>query len=370
MGVESDFGKKIFMSPIGFCACGEHIWFLQLGSNLMLSLNLHNMEICDARRIPECCSLRDGTYTEKLIVFKEKIFIFLSGESRSYCFDTKKDKFIESIEFPDGFRLSMNCVVEKDNQILILPYNDRYILRMDMDSGQIEKNKISENNISFQKEVILENNSIIASECNSNRVWAINTDTLKTDIYSVGDKENSYFGICSFGQDKYALPFNDGSGLLLTDKRFREERFIPVPEKYEYLTNAAFIKMFADSSLYLFPQDSDAILKLRMNNNILECVTDRSGFKACKNEDGKFISQVYNDAIKIGDFYYTFYIMKQEWHILDSNTGELSCVGNKIQHQYIAEEISKLFDNREHFETVLKEGYTNATLENFIAAIL
>lgn len=241
---------------------------------------------------------------------------------------------------------------------------------MDMDSGQIEKNKISENNISFQKEVILENNIIIASECNSNRVWAINTDTLKTDIYSVGDKENSYFGICSFGQDKYALPFNDGSGLLLTDKRFREERFIPVPEEYEYLTNAAFVKMFADSSLYLFPQDSDAILRLCMNNNILEYVTDKSEFKACKNEDGKFISQVYNDAIKIGDFYYTYYIMRQEWHILDSNTGELSCVGNKIRYQYIAEEICKLFDNRERFEIVLKEGYTNATLENFIAAIL
>ena len=359
------------IAPVGFCHYDDSIWFLQFNISVLVKLNLKSMGIEDAYRIPNKPLIRVGAYTDKVIEHEGVLYIFLNDSERIFRFSIIESRFIEPISFPVGFKIRGNAIVKYSDLILIMPYGGDNIIILNLSNNTINSIPVELTDLYIKNNCCCYKDGIYFVDMRKNQIYILNMNTLTMDTRPFKMGEGIHFGICE-NEGRFFIPDDSKEEICIINDKNETSYIKGFPNGYKYLSGASFISMHKmNGYIYLFPQDSNMILKIDCEKNSIGSITSLDEFGICIDaQKNKFISQIYNDVIRIGDMFYSYYYMGQCWHIIDPTTDTIERAELKIDSEEVMDMLCRLFDVEEREEIILKEGPGVYNLPFFIKSLI
>lgn len=340
---------KPVLLPVGLCVKNEMIWFIQNGGNQLMGVDIHSFQIKKRLRIP-CVPWGNSFFhrelNDRIIDIGNKILILLNGSNVIYAYDFSSDAVEEMAALPKGEKFLNNGILYKDGCLVLLPYQSKYVLKYHVYNDLWRETQISDYDISMEKQLVMENDTVLAVNKYSNSVYHYNLLKDSMEEVSIGDKDNQYWGIMKAG-GYYVLPHSEKKALTLWKPETEEiYEILDFPADYRDMKGYSYLNMYrAGNDVLLIPYCANMILKINITDMSISNDFKNNCFwlRDCADKiDGS--KMAYYASVIWDKKIYLYSVIQQNWHVVDTNTMSLKVFPKYKISGEDEEYIGKLFD--------------------------
>lgn len=282
---------KMAWNAYGSVICGENLWYTNYWGTQLCCFSLTEKKIKRIELIPYE-GKRSALLYSNIVALKDDRLLLIPSSAYDVCIYNMADRTFQQIPLGvDEEAYSIFCGgVEWQNYVYLIPYNFRYIMRVDAQKGVLEKvcdleevADLSPKPTAFQYNYCVYDNRVFFLSAQENKVLAFNLDEQKVTTLSVGESDTIFTAIeCVKG--KY-LVLIDQMGTLYhiemdLSKWDRKEHLI---EGYALKRNGHIVKSYADCKwinerLIFFPAHANKVLEYVPDMdklNVIDFMPDR-----------------------------------------------------------------------------------------------
>jgi len=263
------------------CICNDdkYHWFSALYFNALFRIDKGTYQVEFIANFPDENLMGFRLFTGAALCNGKIYFAPYLAENIS-VYDINSNEFtLVKIIRPDNYNFNI-CYLDKSkfnssvvykNCIFFIPYAYPGIIRYNTESGDIDyfddfvplfQQYLTNNMPYFFFNSCTVDNYIFAASFNGNAVLAFNMDTCKSEIYEVGNKNNTYSAICYHDGYLWLLPRKPGPIVRwkLRTSTFDEYPNLPRDFKCDDFCFHAFC--YANGNLWAFPLSGNMALKI------------------------------------------------------------------------------------------------------------
>lgn len=261
-----------FLAPL---IDGNTMWFTAFYFNGLFKMDMETKRISFIGKFPE---EQDRIWMYAKIMKIGKQLFFFPGLARSiavFNLETSEIKMhsLEAVASGSFGGYGFFSVVQWKSWIYVLPIDSHVILKMNTVSGEIQyesdwyekfrpyvKNEWG----SLFSSVIQRGKYIWCPYWQGNLIVRFDLETLKFEIYSVGNPHNTYYNMCEGDGDFWIVTHGGDAVVRWNPDTQKTREYRQLPEEFNKV-KSMFLPIYHEGFVWVLPAAGDDILKLNVN---------------------------------------------------------------------------------------------------------
>jgi len=285
-------GKPVVMQNVGvregfvdralfyrFSYVNNEIWFCEARFNALFKMN---NETWEPEYIGSFPSLSEYSVYQSRILHNGNLYCTSNniGEFAKYNIQTNTMYSIkyERTKYNKNDYSDFHEIVSYCKYLFFIPYFYNAIMRFDTETKEfaffndwfepLSKLTTDEKQPLFARPIRITENTIMLSSCRANAVVEFNMETLKSKVYEVGKRGDTYNSICFDGKDYWLSLGNSGSVIKWNPNIGVMKEFTNLAEGNFYGKRFCFWSIiFCEGYIWLFPHYSKQTFKINVETN-------------------------------------------------------------------------------------------------------
>jgi hypothetical protein len=271
------------------CDDGKYYWFIAFYFNAIFRMDKDTNQIEYVASLPMENPI--GILLSSRTTFcNGKIYFAPCSAKYLSIYDIKSNKFSSiKIELPKNYNFSdyflnlakFNSSIAYKKWIFLIPYAYPAILRYNTESGDIDYFDdfvpLFQRFLTFEQPFFFPfsmpctlDNHIFAASYSGNAMLAFNMDTCKSEIYEIGNKDNTYSAICFHDGYLWLMPRKSGPIVKWKPQTSTFEEFPNLPSDFKSDDHSFCALCSANGYLWAFPNFGNMTLKIDPNSGKVE----------------------------------------------------------------------------------------------------
>lgn len=303
------------------------MWFVPNNINCIFTMDLDTNQVKLIAEIPNNYIFTNNEFSSIKVVNNYIILTPLNNKIVRY--DISNDKF-DSIDI-GTLRQKFSDSYVYNNNIYMLPRMSNYFIKYDVNKNCIYQNhkicndldklKSDTGNFYFWKCFVINDDYLIAVSHVGNVLLKYNLKTDKYSLQRVGNTKNQYMNI-SYDGENYWLVSAKGNIVKWNEKNGAiNEINIEVTNFISMMDFNFSCSVIFDDYLYLFPSQSNMILKVNIHTNEVKCVANMNARSEVHGLH--FTLHKYLSAKKVGNYIYAFSNYENTLQKINPKTDEI-----------------------------------------------
>lgn len=369
-----DYDKCVMLKPIGYCLCGDSIFFIQRDMNMLVEISKDLKKIKMVKRLSnKMCGMRAlDIYNDFCIYANNCIYIFANGSNNVSIYDLQEQKLKTYVIANKKESVFLHkAIFIEGNSFVLLPNGGTQKIYFDLNSKVCAyENMGNDKDIFLEECYAIESDKYIFTDSSGNNIHVLDAKFHYLNSIQIGKNNRRYWGIAIVG-DYYVLPWMEGQGVTIYNKKKEEYLELFYPDNYISKKGYGYSSMYTfESKVYIFPLFANMILSIDVEQMTVqqEFAEENISVKYNKNKT-EIIAETYIDSLVIDDNVVVYEDMLDCWHKFNckNNTVEVVRLLEEQEQNYI-DELRLLFSSNTQ-ECIIKEGFGPNNLDNFIFSL-